>query len=115
MGKYFAVALLVLVSFPQWTNAENENYAVAKVCVCPDCSGSGKLECEYCNGRDLTKLTCEYCKGRDLTALACEYCRGTGNKNNARCVMCRGSGRKSRCVMCVGTGKQSRCVMCRGT
>ncbi len=140
--KAWALLLGILVLVPlQSVAAAPPPYGYARACLCADCSGSGtvrcqycngvdqsKLPCQYCNGRDLTqepcaycrgrdlaKLTCQYCSGRDLTKQRCNYCRGSGNSQGGRCAICRGTGYQSRCAVCRGTGKQNHCAICRGS
>jgi hypothetical protein len=138
LGSWFCVLMAFLLCCHG--QAQTEFYE-AEGRTCPTCHGSGNIlcshcngedltqqtcqycngqdltqqTCQYCNGEDLTHQTCQYCNGQDLTQQTCQYCSGDGFSGNARCVMCKGSGKKPRCVMCHGSGKKSRCVMCRGS
>jgi xanthosine utilization system XapX-like protein len=70
---------------------------------CPNCSGSGEIECTNCNG----KQRCPSCKGNRYTGSGkdtkpCSSCKGSG-----KCSKCNGSG-KIRCEKCKGEGQLLR-------
>lgn len=54
---------------------------------CPECKGSKKIRCLYCEGTGFN---------------VCSDCKGTGKKNS--CSICHGT-RKIQCSDCIGTGK----------
>lgn len=57
--------------------------------ACPECNGSGVLECTACNGTGeyLNGTICPYCHGTG--EIICQACHGTGG---TRCKFCGGDG-----------------------
>jgi len=92
--------------------------------ACPNCSGSGNIDCTRCGGTGFVSVKCSHCGGDGV--VTCKTCGGRGT---VRCVKCggrgiiRATGNRCRkcggrgsyaCKGCKGTGR-ARCKKCRGT
>jgi len=87
---------------------------------CYTCDGNGRVECDDCNGEG--KEECNICDGDGELECStcdgegkedCEYCGGDGeDEHGEQCSECSGSG-KQECTNCGGDGKKD-CYKCEG-
>lgn len=68
---------------PKRTMAAAKIHAVAK---CPDCCGSGKMECTDCTPGEHDTSVCVTCNNTSLET--CETCQGRGTLLSDQCKMC---------------------------
>jgi hypothetical protein len=84
---------------------------------CPDCEGSGRLDCEYCDG-GITPggSTCNVCEGAGT--IECERCEGTGKIVNLYLLLWKWKpvfDKKAYCSFEIELKKQMRNVSPEGT
>src|SRR5574344_211003 len=105
--------------------------------ICPLCSGSGTINCQYCGGSGYVSTKCTWCDGKGGQGkIKCVYCYGIGYTSDVLtgalsvCFSCNGTGyRDDVCTRCSGSGETTHlcdhcsvikdskvsCTTCNGT